>query len=319
VDTVLERIGLTGIVPVVAIDDAANAVPLARALLAGGIPCIEITFRTSAAREAMERISAEVPEMLLGAGTVLTVAQAETALAAGARYIVSPGLNRAVVEYCQSRHVPVTPGVATPTEIEAALGLGLEIVKFFPAEAMGGLAYLNAIGAPYRSVKFIPTGGIDEQLLLPYLKSPRVHAVGGSWMVKPELIAAHRFAEITALSSKAVLTMLGFDLAHAGVNCNTSDEASRLAKGLSAMFSWTIRAGSTSMFVGERVELTTSPGRGTHGHFGIRTQFIERAVAYLAARGVTTLPDTRHEKDGRLHAVYLDTEVGGFAIHLIQA
>ena len=202
--SVIQQLGLSGIIPVVVIHDAAHAIPLADALAAGGLTSIEITFRTSAAPASIGAIAKARPAMLLGAGTVLTVDQAKSAIDLGARYIVSPGLNRAVVEYCLRSGIPVTPGVVTPTEIEAALDLGLEVVKFFPAEASGGLQYLKAIAAPYTTVKFIPTGGIDETNLLAYLKSPSVHACGGSWMVKAELMQARKFSEITERTVQAV-------------------------------------------------------------------------------------------------------------------
>lgn len=315
---ILRTIGLTGIIPVVAIDDANNAVPLARALMEGGIPCIEITFRTNAARDAMRQISAGVPEMLMGAGTVLTVEQARMAIECGAKYIVSPGLNRKVVEYCLAGNIPVTPGVATPTEVEAAMELGLEVVKFFPAEAMGGLAYLNAIGAPYKAMKFIPTGGIDESLLLSYLKSSRVHACGGSWMVKSDLIAAGKFDEIRSLSAKAVAAMLGLHVAHVGINSGTAEEANRLAAFLGGVLHLPVRETSAAFFAGPQVEFRKNPSPGVHGHLAIGTNFIERAIAFLERTGIKTLPETMIEKSGKPHAVYVDMDIAGFAVHLIQ-
>jgi 2-dehydro-3-deoxyphosphogluconate aldolase/(4S)-4-hydroxy-2-oxoglutarate aldolase len=318
VNTILRKIGLTGIVPVVAIDDANNAVPLARALMDGGIPCIEITFRTNAARDAMRQISAGVPEMLMGAGTVLTVEQVTTAVECGAQYIVSPGLNRKVVEYCLANSIPVTPGVATPTEVEVAIELGLEVVKFFPAEAMGGLSYLIAIGAPYKAMKFIPTGGIDESLLLAYLKSPRVHACGGSWMVKADLIAAGKFEEIKTLSAKAVTAMLGLHIAHVGINAGSPEEADRLARMFGGMLNLPPRETSAAVFAGAQVEFRKNPSPGAHGHLAIGTHFIERAMAYFERIGIRILPETMIEKNAKPHAVYLDVNIAGFAVHLIQ-
>jgi 2-dehydro-3-deoxyphosphogluconate aldolase / (4S)-4-hydroxy-2-oxoglutarate aldolase len=318
VNPTLRTIGLTGIVPVVAIDDANNAVPLARALMDGGIPCIEITFRTTAAKDAMRQIAAAVPDMLMGAGTVLTVDQVKIAVECGAKYIVSPGLNRKVVEYCLSQNIPVTPGVATPTEVEVAIELGLEVAKFFPAEAMGGLSYLNAIGAPYKAMKFIPTGGIDETMLLSYLKSPRVHACGGSWMVKSDMIAAGKFEDIKNLSAKAVSTMLGLHIAHVGINSGTPEEAARLATMLGGLLNLPPRETSAAVFAGPQVEFRKNPSPGAHGHLAIGTHFIERAIAYFERAGVKTLPDTVIEKNGKPHAVYLNLDIAGFAIHLIQ-
>jgi 2-dehydro-3-deoxyphosphogluconate aldolase/(4S)-4-hydroxy-2-oxoglutarate aldolase len=203
-NSILKQLGLIGIIPVVVIDDEANAEPLAEALLEGGLPTMEVTFRTDAAKNAIVRIANAYPQMLLGAGTVLTVDQVKTSVACGAKYIVSPGLNRKVVEYCLQNGITVTPGVLTPTEIEAAIQLGLEVVKFFPAEPSGGLEYLKAVSAPFRQIKFIPTGGINAANVLAYLKFPKVLACGGSWMVKADFIEGKRFDEIKRLTEEAV-------------------------------------------------------------------------------------------------------------------
>jgi len=200
---VLEKLGLLGVVPVVAIERSEDAVELGRALLAGGLPCAEITFRTAAAEEAIQRISSSLPEIIVGAGTVLSVDQANRAVSAGAQFIVSPGFNHKVVDWCLQNEIPVTPGVVTPTEIDMALDRGLKILKFFPSEAMGGIATLKAIAAPYGGVKFIPTGGINPKNLADYLSLPAVHACGGSWLVKSTLISAGEFVEITRLTEEA--------------------------------------------------------------------------------------------------------------------
>jgi 2-dehydro-3-deoxyphosphogluconate aldolase/(4S)-4-hydroxy-2-oxoglutarate aldolase len=200
---ILDTLGHLGVVPVVKIDQAEEAVPLGNALIAGGLPCAEITFRTGAAEEAIRRIASELPQVVIGAGTVLSVEQAEKAVAAGARYIVSPGFDPKVVDWCLTHDVAVTPGVATPTEINMALDKGLNILKFFPAEALGGLKTLKALAAPYVGVKFIPTGGINPKNLADYLSLPAVHACGGSWLVKGTLISAGEFIEITRLAEEA--------------------------------------------------------------------------------------------------------------------
>jgi 2-dehydro-3-deoxyphosphogluconate aldolase/(4S)-4-hydroxy-2-oxoglutarate aldolase len=203
-NAIVEKLGKLKIVPVVILQDERDAEPLAQALLDGGLPTMEITFRTDAAKAAITRIAKSHPSIVLGAGTVLTVDQVKAATDAGARYIVSPGISRSVVEYCLKKDICVTPGVVTPTEIGLALELGLDVVKFFPAEASGGIDYLKAISAPFPNLKFIPTGGIDESNLIPYLQHPKVLAVGGSWMVKPALIAGRQFGEITRLTAEAV-------------------------------------------------------------------------------------------------------------------
>jgi len=200
---ILEQIQNIGIVPVIAIEDAANAPALARALLAGGLPVAEVTFRTEAGEEAIRRIAAEVPEMLVGAGTVLNVKQAEQALVAGAKFIVSPGLDAETVQFCRQGGVPVFPGCATPTEMQAAINLGLTHLKFFPAEQAGGLAYLKAVSAAYPALRFMPTGGIGPNNLRAYLAFEKIFACGGSWMCPRSQINAGKWEEITQLCMEA--------------------------------------------------------------------------------------------------------------------
>lgn len=202
--TITQRIAAIGIVPVVSIQKPEHAIPLAQALLAGGLPCAEITFRTAAAAESIKLIRQHVPELLVGAGTVLSTEQADTALANGAEFIVSPGTNPIVVTHCVKRGVPIYPGVCTPSEIEMALSHGAEVLKFFPAEQAGGVKFLQAVCGPYHHVRFMPTGGIDLNNLADYLALPQVVACGGSWMVKPTLINAGDFTAIEALAREAV-------------------------------------------------------------------------------------------------------------------
>lgn len=202
--SITERIAALGIVPVVSIPQAEYALPLAEALLEGGLPCAEITFRTAAAADSITQIRQRFPEILLGAGTILSTEQARTALNAGAEFIVSPGTNPTVVDYCLTQHLTIFPGVCTPTEIETALAMGISVLKFFPAEPMGGVKFLKAICAPYRQVRFIPTGGIDTSNIGDYLAMPQVVACGGSWMVKPELMTSGEFGEIRQLAHTAI-------------------------------------------------------------------------------------------------------------------
>ena len=192
------------LVPVIVIEDAAHAEGLAEALAGGGLPCAEVTFRTPAAREALRRMTAARPDMLIGAGTVLTAEQARAAREAGAKFVVAPGFNPVVVDYCQENDIAVFPGVCTPTEIEMALGKGLTMLKFFPAEPIGGVAYLKAIAAPYGDVQFIPTGGITTKNVHEYLSFKRVLACGGSWMAPAEWISAGDFRRISEESARAV-------------------------------------------------------------------------------------------------------------------
>lgn len=200
---VLEAIEKIGIVPVVVLDDAKDAKPLAKALCEGGLPCAEVTFRTPAAEESIRIISKEYPEMLVGAGTVLTTEQIDRAVAAGAKFIVSPGFNPKIVRYCLERDIPVTPGTQTPSEMEQAMEMGLDVVKFFPAEPAGGLSMIKAVAAPYTTLKFMPTGGINQSNVEDYLKYDRILACGGSWMVKGDLVREGKFDEIQQMTADA--------------------------------------------------------------------------------------------------------------------
>ncbi|MCC8162428.1 MAG: bifunctional 4-hydroxy-2-oxoglutarate aldolase/2-dehydro-3-deoxy-phosphogluconate aldolase [Lachnospiraceae bacterium] len=200
---ILKKFQETGIIPVVVLNDAKDAKPLGKALLDGGLPVAEVTFRTDAAEESIRILSETYPDLLVGAGTVLTTEQVDRAVAAGAKFIVSPGLNPRVVKHCQEIGVVSTPGVVTPGEIEKALELGLEVVKFFPAEPSGGLPMIKAIAAAYTKLKFMPTGGINAKNVVDYLKSDKILACGGSWMVKGDLISAGEFEKITELCREA--------------------------------------------------------------------------------------------------------------------
>ena len=200
----LEKLGKIGIVPVVVLENADDAIPLARALMKGGLPCAEVTFRTDAAEESIRRISEEFPDMLVGAGTVLTTDQADRAITAGAKFVVAPGLNPKVVEHVLAKGIPMCPGTCTPSDIEAALELGLNVVKFFPAEPSGGLKMIKALGSAYVNVRFMPTGGINAENIKDYLAYNKIFACGGSWMVKSELIKTGKFDEIERLVREAV-------------------------------------------------------------------------------------------------------------------
>ena len=316
---VLERISKIGIVPVIALDDAKDAEPLARALCEGGLPRAEVTFRTAAAEESIRIMSEKFPDMLVGAGTVLTTEQADRAHAAGAKFIVSPGLNPNVVRHCIDKGYPIVPGTSCPSDIETALELGLTTVKFFPAEAAGGLPMIKAMSAPYTAVRFMPTGGINADNLNEYLSFGKIIACGGSWMVKKDLVAAGEFDKITALTREAVTKMLGFAVEHIGINETSEDNALATAGTLSALFGFAPKNGNSSVFAGKGIELMKSPYLGTHGHIAIGTNFIDRAVYHLEMQGAKFDYDTaKYDAKGKLKAIYLTGEFSGFAIHLVQ-
>ena len=202
-DKIFDRFHAIGIIPVVVLDDAKDALPLGKVLCDGGLPCAEVTFRTSAAAEAIATMSKEFPEMLVGAGTVLTTEQVDRAISAGAKFIVSPGFDPVVVKYCLEKNIPVTPGTQTASEMLAAMNLGLKVVKFFPAETSGGLASIKGITAALTELKFMPTGGINAKNVRDYLAFDKIIACGGSWMVKKDLIKAGKWEELSALVKEA--------------------------------------------------------------------------------------------------------------------
>ncbi len=316
---VLKKISAIGIVPVIKIEDTDKAVPLAKALCDGGLPCAEITFRAAGADVAIKAIADALPEMLVGAGTVLTTEQVDRAVAAGAKFIVSPGLNPKVVKYCVDKGIPVTPGCANPSDVEQAIELGLDVVKFFPAEAAGGIAMIKAMSAPYGNIKFMPTGGINAKNLNDYLSFSKILACGGSWMVKEDLIKAGDFEKITALAREAVEQMLGFELAHIGINASSADEAENIAGAFSSLFGMQKKTGNSSVFAGTAVEAMKSPYLGKNGHIAVATNYIDRAVNYLSMKGVAFNEESaKRDAKGNLTAIYLKDEIGGFAVHLVQ-
>ena len=309
-----------GLIPVIKIENADDAVPLAKALIDGGLPAAEITFRTKCAAEAIKNITEAYPEMLVGAGTVLTTEQVDAAIAAGSKFLVSPGLNPKVTAYALSKGIPMLPGCSNPSDIEAALELGLSTVKFFPAEAAGGLKMLKAMAAPYGQLTFMPTGGISADNLLEYLKFNKIVACGGSFMVKDELVKEKKWDEITALTRDAVKKMLGFEFLHLGINNDNRDEAMRGAKLFELMFGMPVRETSKSVFADPAFEFMFAKGPGKCGHIAIRTNFVDRAMAYFKRMGFefdeSTI--TYDEKSGKPKFVYFKDEICGFAIHLLQ-
>ena len=315
----LKQLSLAGLVPVIKVKNAEDAVPLCRALKNGGLPVAEITFRTDAAEEAIRLVHEALPEVLLGAGTVLTCEQADRAWNAGAGYIVAPGLNPTVVKHCTEKGYPVLPGCANPSDIELALSLGLTTVKFFPSEALGGLKMIKAMSAPYGNVRFVPTGGITEKNLPEYLAFPKIAACGGSWMVPEDAIAAKDWDKIEKLAREAVQVMLGFEVKHIGINNADAETAVNEGKKLAALLGWKVQKESEKgLFVGESFEMLKSPIRGTHGHIAVATSNVERARWHMEQRGFTFDDSTAtFTADGRMKFIYLNEEFGGFAIHLL--
>lgn len=315
---ILTKIHDIGIIPVIAIDDASKAVPLAEALVRGGLPAAEVTFRTEAAEEAIREIVSKVPQMLVGAGTVLTKEQADRAIAAGARFIVSPGFNPEITGYVIDKGVCMLPGTATAGEMEQAMMLGLEAVKFFPAEQNGGVEKLKALAGPYRGLYWMPTGGVNTGNLYDYLSFPQVLACGGTWMVKKDLIENEKWDQITSICKDAVKTMLGFEIRHIGINIEDEEEAVQSARTLCALFDLEYRPGDASIFAGTGFEIMKRVQKGKYGHIAVAVSDVDRAIYHLARRGALFDEDTRKSDGKGTKFIYLSGEIGGFAIHLVR-
>lgn len=315
---ILEKLSLAGLVPVIKVDDAQDAVPLCKALADGGLPVAEITFRTAAAEEAIRLVHEQLPNVILCAGTVLTCDQVDRAINAGAAAIVSPGFNPEVVKYCVDKGIPVCPGTSSPSDIEMALGFGLKAVKVFPAEAIGGVKLIKSMAAPYVDMHFMPTGGINEKNMLDYLSFDKILCCGGSWMVPGDAVKAKDWNRITELTRSAVNLMLGLELRHVGVNSGSPEQAMKDAKLLASLLGWEVKDGNSSTFCGTGFECMKKPGRGTNGHIAIGCNSLKRAKWHLEMRGFTFDEDSLVVKNGKPIAIYLKDEFAGFAIHLVQ-
>ncbi len=315
---ILEKIGELGLVPVIKIERAGDAVKLGRALVEGELPVAEVTFRTDAAVEAIGTLTRELPELLVGAGTVLSVDQAERAAAAGARFIVSPGFNPKVVDWCLDHDIPVTPGINSPSQLEMALERELPAVKFFPAEASGGLQMIKAMAAPYGGVKFIPTGGINQSNLQSYLSYDRILACGGSWMVKGDLISAGKFKEITGLVRSAVAAVHGFEIARVGLPTGSAEKAAETAQLLSWLFFWPVGEIGGAPLAGSGVELLGDGSADSRGAIFIATNNLRRASAYLKRKGIEAVSDSPAGQDSRETEIVLNLEIHGYTVHLLQ-
>ena len=315
---IIKELSLIGIVPVIAINDAYDASPLADALCRGGLPCAEVTFRTDAAEEAIGIMKKSHPDMIVGAGTVLTAEQADRAAGAGASFIVSPGLNPDVVSHCISRDYPIVPGCATPSDIERAISLGLDTVKFFPAEAAGGIGMIRAMSAPYSKMRFMPTGGIKASNLNDYLSFRKVFACGGSWMASSKLISDGDFERIENLTREAVDSMLDLSVHHVGINSDAS-HADGIASEFSSLFGFEKRPTDISVWSGDMIEVMSGTARGEVGHIAFATNYVDRAAYHLTRRGMRfDESSAKYDASGEMTFIYAENVVGGFAVHLIK-
>lgn len=317
-DALVDELENVGIVPVIKLDNVNDAEKLAKALRDGGINCAEVTFRAKGAEEVISRMTKAYPDMLVGAGTVLTCEQADAAIKAGAKFCVAPGLNPKVVKHCLDKGVPFAPGLSSASEIEQALELGLDFAKFFPAEQAGGLAYIKAVCGPYTTMRFMPTGGVTADNLNGYLAYKKIVCCGGSWIVPPALLNAGDWAGITKLCREAIDKMLGFEMVHVGLNCANPEEAEGVADEFEKAFGFNKKVGNSSVFASTYMEMMKKPFKGTHGHIAIATNSVKRAVYQLKLRGFEADESSfKYNAEGVLNVAYLKHEFGGFAVHLV--
>lgn len=318
IDALVEELGNVGIVPVIKLDKVENAEALANALREGGINCAEVTFRAAGADEVIRRMVKAYPDMLVGAGTVLTCEQADAAYAAGAKFCVAPGLNPKVVKHCLEKGIPFAPGLSSASEIEQALELGLDFAKFFPAEQAGGLPYIKSVCGPYTTMRFMPTGGVTADNLNTYLAYKKIVCCGGSWIVPAKLLEAEDWAGITKLCREAIDKMLGFEMVHVGINCADPQEAEAVADEFDRAFGFTKKVGNSSVFAATYMEMMKKPGRGKCGHIAVATNSVKRAVYQLKLRGYEADESSfKYNAEGIMNVAYLKDEFGGFAVHLV--
>ncbi len=318
-EKIIQTIHNIGLVPVVKISKSDSSIPLANALIRGGIPCVEITFRTHEAQESIKLISEKVPEMLVGAGTILSIEQVDRAVSAGAKFIVSPGLDTTVVDYCIQNNILIIPGVNTPSDIQKALQYGIKTLKFFPAEASGGLHLIKALKGPFPNIRFIPSGGINETNIVEYLANPNIIACGGTWMVKDSLINERKFDQIEQLSLRAIHLVLGFRFHHFYINYPDILDAKNITQEINSLFGFSYLKNKESNIIGSFIDIHQGTSKTKVGQIFISTNSLDRACFYLGLKGLELDKETKVNKDDDFFkSVSLKNPIGGFSIHLIE-
>ena len=313
-NTVLDLIGKAGVLPVVAIDSEGKAVPLAKALYLGGLPVMEVTLRSDCALECIKMISDGFQNMIVEAGTVLTADQADVAISAGAKYIVTPGFDETLVRYCIDKGYLVIPGVSSVSDVQKAFSMGFRTVKLFPCEPLGGLDYIKQLSGPFRNMKFIATGGITLDNVQSYLENRSVCAVGGSFIIPKKLLSERRFGEISADVRTTMAKILGFKLMHLGIHCGSESEATDTAVWFGNLFGFQVENDAT-VFSGNAVECMKAPYLGKKYHIGFKTVSAERAKFYFEIMGIGTR-EYKYDDNGNLFSFYLDCEIKDFAVHV---
>lgn len=316
---VLDQIAGIGILPVIRVDALRDALPLAAALKAGGIPALEVTVRSEAAYDAIDAIARHDADMLVGAGTILSPEMADRAQQAGAKFLVSPHFDRELVLHCRSLGLPIVPCCTTGAEIGAAYSLGLRVVKFFPAAPSGGADAIRLLAGPFPDVRFVPTGGVDFSNLASYLRLDAVAACGGSFMARAELISEGRWAEITALCRKAVAASLGFAFARVELYAADAAQAGEDARTLSALFGWPMQETARELSVSDAVALVKTAPSAARGALCVFTHSPARALVWLREQGVAVRTATiRLDGRGRPVSFCLERTIGGFDIRILH-
>lgn len=316
---ITEVIGTFGVLPVINITEKELAEPLANALIKGGLPLIEVTLRSECSLNAISIIKKKFPQMTVGAGTVLSKSAVDKAVAAGADFIVTPGYDEEIIDYCNQLGLTITPGCSTPSEIQAALKKGIVSIKFFPSEINGGIKALKLISGPYPEARFIPTGGITYNNLGEYLECGCILACGGSFMASADMLKNREFEKITQNCKRAVNISLGFELAHIGISNSDKESANHTAQVIANIFGFETRECSASTFAGSIAECMHNKKFGEYGHIGIATNSIPRAIAYLSGKGVE-FDESSIKKDakGNITCIYMKEHIAGFAMHIVQ-
>lgn len=315
----IQRIYNCGIVPVAVIDRAEDALFLAETLQSCGIGTVEVTCRTEAAIDCIRIIHEQIPQILLGAGTIKSVTMAEEAVLAGADYLVSPALNLDVATWCKSHGVLYIPGIATPMEADLASAAGFNLLKFFPAEYYGGIKTLKALRSTHPHLLFIPTGGVNTDNLSFYIEQENVLACGGSWICPRDAVAARDFFRISSLTLHALRQLHGLELAHIGINTQTEEEGERFSHLLGALLFHLPQDQTASWFVGNSIEILKGNSIGTHGHLALRVRNLPRAKSFFESSGLRFDEQRCVSDENGLKVIYFDEEFAGFAVHLLRA
>ncbi len=318
-NSILEDIGITGVVPEVVADAATDGAALLAALSDGGLPVAEFSVRTPAGVDAIRAASASAPDATVGAADVTNAQQVDAAVDAGARFVSSPGLDEAILDRARARGVTLVPGCVMPSDVMRAVTFGLDVVRFSPAEVAGGIALLKALEVDFPQVRFWPAGGIEPSMVCQYLADRQVLALSGSWMTRPDLVRARNWSAVTALAQDTVRAVHGFEVVHIGVSSADSADADSIARRFGFLFGFDVQMGNSSNFASTGIEVMKGQSRGQMGHIAIATTNISRAMSYLSRRGVEFVPESEKlAPDGSLKAIYLADEVAGFALHLLQ-